>query len=200
MNHIDDLAEFYALGDLSAAEKLAVEQHVVTCQACLRKLGEAEEMLLTLEQQYAATAPPRFLELGLNLDRRAPSRWWWVVAAAFALGLLPSMFAWLGRGPSDTNLAAIAMLHSHFNHSQFTGAGDAPSAKVLYPRDRSWIFVMVEGDKRYDVYAVNGSTATKLGAISPQGATSNFFAQHPGALDGVELRDGTTVVERAQVR
>ena len=199
MNHIDDLADFYALGSLSPAERMAVEQHVVTCQPCLRKLGEAEEMLLNLEQQYAAPAAPRLLEL--NLDRRAPSRWWWVVAAAFALGLLPSTFAWMGRGgASDSNLAMIALLHSHFNHSQFAGATTAPSAKVMYARDRSWIYVVVEGNKRYDVYAVSGSTATKLGAISPQGATSNLFVKNPGVLDGVELRDGTTVVERAQVR
>ena len=30
MTHIDDLAEFYAMGSLSAAERMAVEEHVVT--------------------------------------------------------------------------------------------------------------------------------------------------------------------------
>ena len=199
MTHIDDLAEFYAMGSLSQAERMAVEEHVVTCQECLRKLGEAEELLLALEKQNVAVTPPRGLA-ALSLERRAPSRWWLVVAAAFVLGLLPSIPAFLSRGAqSENNLAMIALLHSHFNHAQFVGT-NAPSAKVMYARDKSWIYVVVEGSEHYDVYAVKGATATKIGAISPQGTTSNLYVQNPGALDGVELRDGSTVIERAQVR
>ena len=198
MSHIDELAELYALGSLSAAERAAIDAHAATCVECLRKLGEAEEAILALEGQYAPVEPPATLNSRLRFER-SHARWWVAIAAAFVIGLLPSVWFASQRG-GEANLAAIAMLHSHFNHAQFVGAANAPIAKVLYPRDKSWIYVMVEGSERYDVYAISGSVATKLGSITPQGSTSNLFVQNPGALDRVELRDGATVVESAQVR
>lgn len=201
MNHIDDVAELYALGELMPAERAAVDAHASKCPTCLRKLGEAEETILALEREHVAVAPSGFIASGLQLERRAPSRWWLVVAAAFALGLLPSVPSLLQRGAqSQNNLAAIAMLHSHFNHAQFSGADAAPAAKVLYARDKSWIFVMVEGSERYDVYAVNGTVATRIGQVAPQGSTSNLYLTNPGVLDRIELRDGSTLVESAKVR
>ncbi len=156
---------------------------------------------LELEGQYAPVRPPAALDAAMRFERATPSRWWLVVAAAFAIGLLPSVPLLLQRqAQGEGNIAAIAMLHSHFDHAQFSGASTAPSAKVLYARDRAWIYVMVEGVERYDVYAVSGRVATRIGTIAPQGATSNLFVRSPGAVDRVELRSGTTVVEAAQIR
>lgn len=201
MTHVDDLAELYALGSLSEGERAAVDAHAAKCAPCLRALGEAEETLLALEGQYETIAPPAQLDARIRFERATPSRWWLVVAAAFAIGFLPSVPLLLQRqSQGQENIAAIAMLHSHFNHAQFSGASGAPSAKVLYARDRAWLYVMVEGAQRYDVYAVNGAVATRIGTIAPQGATSNLFVQSPGTLDRVELRSGTQVVETAQIR
>ncbi len=196
MNHIDDVAELYALGALSEAERAAVDRHVTGCAGCARKLGEAEEVLLALEGQYEPVQPPPALDARMKFARSSsPLGWWVAIAAAFVIGLLPS--AWFAsQRNSAIDLAMIAMLHSHFNHAQFAGSTNAPIAKVLYPRDKSWLYVIVEGSERYDVYA-NG---VKLGTVFPQGATSNLFVQNPGPVERIELREGTTVIESAQVR
>jgi hypothetical protein len=201
VTHIDDLAELYALGSLDERERVAVDAHVAQCPACLRKLGEAEETLLALEAQYVPVQPPAALDENMRFERKASSGWWLVVAAAFVIGLLPSVPLLLQRqAHGEGDIAAIAILHSHFSHSQFSGADSAPSAKVLYARDRAWLYVMVEGAQHYDVYKVRGGIATRLGTIAPQGATSNLFVELPGALDRVELRSGTALVETAQIR
>jgi hypothetical protein len=94
------------------------------------------------------------------------------------------------------------MIHSHFNHAQFAAVGSAnpPAAKVIYARDRSWLFVVADGSQRYAVYAIKGTASTRLGDLQPQGATSTLYIAHAPAADAVELREGSSVVERAALR
>ena len=81
------------------------------------------------------------------------------------------------------------------------GSTNAPAAKVIFARDRSWLFVVADGSQRYTVYAINGSAATRLGELQPQGSTSSLYVAHAPTADAVELREGSTSDrERAPLR
>jgi hypothetical protein len=196
--HIGDAAELYALGALTPEEQAAVDAHVAQCSECLRRVGEAEETVLALERVNVPPAGALRTGSVLPFDRRRSSSTWWIAAvaaaAAFVLGfMLPH------RAPQQPELATLAMLHSHFAHAQFTGRG-APVAKVLYARDRSWYYVIVEGSHRYEVYGLHGLQGTNLGATRPNGESSELFVRNPSRFDGLELRDRGMLVETAAIR
>jgi hypothetical protein len=192
--HVGELAELYAAGMLDERERASVEAHVAQCAECLRRVGEAEETVLALERRFKTSdAMPSLRRLTLA---RAPASWW--VAPAIAAALLVGWL--LPRPGSPTNPATFAMVHSHFNHAQFTGAAGAPSAKVLYARDRSWYYVIVDGRHRLDVYGITGAQATALGTTSPNGNTSALFSPARVPFERVELRNRGTLVETAAIR
>ncbi len=137
---------------------------------------------------FAVAAPLRSAPTG-------SSAWWLPVAAAAALivGMaLPNLFA---RNESPT----LAMIHSHFNHAQFSGL-NAPPAKVIYARDRSWYYVIVEGAHRYGVVGVGNGGSVEIGTTQPKGETSELFVRNGRPFDRVELRDGERTIEAASIR
>jgi anti-sigma factor RsiW len=200
--HIGELAELYVLGDLEPGERSAVEVHIASCMQCLRQVGEAEETLLALERGSLAEPTPAFLDRQMRFA--APRRRYAALALAAAAGLVLGILTMLPGyfRPQAPQAALVAMIHSHFNHAQFAvvGSANAPAAKVIYARDRSWLFVVADGSQRYAVYAINGPASTRLGDLQVQGATSTLYVAHAPAADAVELRDGSTVVERAALR
>jgi anti-sigma factor RsiW len=200
--HIGELAELYVLGELDASERAAVEAHIAGCMPCLRQVGEAEETLLALERAALAEPTPALLDRRMRFA--APQRRYAALALAAAAGLVLGILTMLPGylRPQAPQVALVAMIHSHFNHAQFAavGSANAPAAKVIYARDRSWLFVVADGSQRYAVYAIKGTASTRLGDLQPQGATSTLYIAHAPAADAVELREGSSVVERAALR
>jgi anti-sigma factor RsiW len=198
-DHVGESAELYALGLLDAAEIRAVDEHTRECEACAKRVGEAEETVLDLERTARPVPAPASLDRRMHFTRRGLDvRVWLAVAAALALGFSIGVAGLFRPAPPAREAATVAMVESHFNHAQFAGTG--PPAKVIYARDRSWIYVIVAAGERYDVYAVRGGQARLVGSTQSNGATSEAFIAQPGALDAVELRSGSTVVETARVR
>ncbi|MBV9332585.1 MAG: zf-HC2 domain-containing protein [Candidatus Eremiobacteraeota bacterium] len=193
--HIGESAELYALGALEPAEQAAVEAHIAQCVQCLRRVGEAEETLLALERANVVRAASGDIRTPVAFMRRHIV---WLLpltaAAAFIIGLLFPRTT--PQSPHD--LATLAMIGSHFSHAQFTGQG-AP-AKVLYARDRSWYYVIVEGWHRYAVYGFAGGARLKLGETMPSGKTSELFTRSSGRYDRLELFDRSTVAGTATIR
>ncbi len=192
--HIGEAAELYATGHLDESERVAVDRHVAGCAECLRRLGEAEETVLALELGSVASAAP-IGSLTLPAERRGVSPWWLLpaIAAAFVLGLfLPGK-----QAPRDA--ATLAMIGSHFAHSQFTGPAAVP-AKVIYARDGAWYYVIVAGAHRYAVSGVRGATVTGLGVTEPQGQASALFVRAGMRFDRLTMSDGGAVVEAAAIR
>lgn len=194
--HIGENAELYAIGSLDDMERRRVEAHVANCADCLRRLGQAEETVLGLESETPEVPLPGNARAPEFRTYRVP-RWWLgavAVAAAFIIGfLLPRPGA-----PPANGAAQIAMVHSHFNHSQFEGRG--PLAKVLYARDRSWYYVVIEGSHTYTVSGVSPSGTISLGTTVPRDGTSELFLRHAEPFSRIELRDGAQLVESAQIR
>jgi hypothetical protein len=193
--HVGELGELYAAGALDERERAVVEAHVARCDACLRRLGEAEETVLALERGSKIADEVRFAGKPLGFVQRRS--WGWTVlavAAALIVGFL------VPHSTPQQNPAMLAMIHSHFSHAQFSGTASAPAAKVLYARDRSWYYVIVEGAHRYDVEGLANGRVTSLGATEPNGATSELFSQAKMGFDRLELRDRGTPIESARIR
>ncbi|HYL27221.1 MAG TPA: hypothetical protein VEW74_05255, partial [Candidatus Nitrosotalea sp.] len=143
------------------------------------------------------SAPAIGRRTAIAFPRRGIAAWWLPVAAAAALiiGLL------IPRGGTPRHdLAMVAMLHSHFSHAQFAGAQDAPAAKVLYAHDRSWYYVIVEGQHRYEVYGVPSGQRFPLGSTEPRGTTSELFVRRGRTFDRVELDNRGAALETAAIR
>ncbi|HYH45330.1 MAG TPA: hypothetical protein VEG34_06545 [Thermoanaerobaculia bacterium] len=90
--YIDEhqVAERYALGQLSADDAARFEEHSLACPECLDRLEAADELRLGLRHLAAEEAAGTVLRLGL-LARLARSRAApWAVAALVLIALLPS--------------------------------------------------------------------------------------------------------------
>jgi hypothetical protein len=202
--HIGELAELYVLGDLDANDVALLEAHIATCAACLRRVGEAEETVLALERGDAAAVVPAMLERRLELPQRRRLPFVSIASAAAAglvIGILATLLAFSFRS-NDTQRALVAMVGSHFNHAQFAPVGSqrAVPAKVIYARDRHWLFIIATGAVRYHVYAVDAHGGVSLGDLHPGGGSSTLFVGHPVTQTTLELLDGATIVERAVLR
>ena len=193
--HIGENAELYAIGTLDDLERQRVEAHVANCADCLRRLGQAEETVLGLERETPAEPLPANARAPRFASRGTAGWWIGVVAAAAALVLgylLPHP-----QAPSN-GAAQVAMINSHFNHAQFVGGG--PPAKVIYARDHSWYYVIIEGSHTYAVDGIGSNGRTDVGTTTPRDGTSELFVPHAARFKQIDLREGTNIIATAQIR
>ena len=143
-DHIGEHAELYALGQLDELESSRVERHARTCDACARRLGEAEEAVLGLiESGDVAAEPPIELDRRVRFSGQPPRAWIAAVAAAFLVGLLPWGVTTLrhsdqGTG-SNQQLAMNAMLAGHFLHVPVAPLSPGCSAGESDLSARGWL-------------------------------------------------------------
>lgn len=193
--HDDELIELYALGTLEPEERAQVEDHIAECAPCRARFVEAVSVVAAMTEPYAQAGPGR---------RTAPAEprvaRFAALAAVFAL-LFAGTFAYAvierSRGAVQTAPLA-AIVASHFVHAQFQGvAPAAPQAKVLYARDGSWIYVIVNAPASYRVVGVRGGQKTELASTSVTGAESTAFVRTAQRYTAVELREGDALTARA---
>lgn len=203
--HIEELAELYALGALDDAERASVDAHVHSCAVCAKRLGEAEQFIAdTIEEREPADNLDVRVRRTFAPKRAFAPRWGSLVAAAFVLGLLPGLiFAALYHPAqpfqADRDRAVAAMVNSHFLHAQFTPLGpDAPKAKVIYGRSEPWRFFVAQTTHAYTVRAENANGASVLGALHVSGDAAELFVPQTSARSFV-LLDGARVVARVRL-
>lgn len=71
--HIDELAELYALGSLSAPERTAVERHLRKCARCADRVRAAEETVAFISDLEEHHEPPQTITAAF-VARLAASR------------------------------------------------------------------------------------------------------------------------------
>lgn len=190
--HIDESAELYALGALGEGERAQVDAHVVQCDACAARLGEAERTITAMEEGTASAAP----RIG---TWRFPAA---LIAAAFILGLVPSGWFWSAQQRAnaynaDREGALAAMVSSHFSHAQFQPlVADAPKAKLLYARNGRWVYAVAQTGKLLLLKAQTGDSTVPLGTLRVLGDSAELFVRDAGAARSFVLNDGTRDVER----
>lgn len=203
--HIEELAELYALGVLDDAERASVDAHAQSCALCARRLGEAEQFIAdTIAEDEPSGALDVRVRAAFAPKRAFAPRWGSLVAAAFVLGLLPGLlFAALYRPAqpfqTDRDRAIGAMVNSHFLHAQFKPlAPDAPKAKVIYGRSQPWRYFVAQTTHAYTVRAENANGASVLGALHVSGDAAELFVPQTSARSFV-LVDGARVVARVRL-
>lgn len=201
--HIEELAELYALGALDDAERASVDAHVHSCATCAQRLGQAEALIaeLTPEVQPPAALDARMRSAFVPRTRFTAPRWQGLVAAAFIIGLLPGLiFAALYKPAApfqaDRDRAIAAMVNSHFVHAQFIAlTPDAPKAKVLYGRGSPWRFFVAQSTHAYAVKAQTPQGASIVGTLHVSGDAAELFVPQSDARTFV-LLDGSRPVAR----
>lgn len=200
--HLEELAELYALGALPDRERAAAQVHIASCAACANRVGQAEETVASMVSAHETPLPQLDRRIrAAFISRRTARSWYPFVAAAFILGLLPSLFL-LQRDRSleaaDANRAQAlsAMVHSHFLHAPFAKlTPDAPSAKAIFARDGSWLYVIATSDK--DLILTAGGRA--LGTVTGSGDERTLFLAHPPRAKQISLSDGSRELARATI-
>lgn len=190
--HIGESAELYALGSLGEDERAQVDAHVMQCDACAARLGEAERTVAAMER--SAEAPAARVRTW-----RVPAG---VAAAAFVLGLIPSAWFWsaqqrAGAYNADRERALAAMVSSHFSHAQFERlAANAPSAKLIYARNGQWVYAVAETAKPLVLKVRTGSGDVSLGTLHALGGSAELFVTDAGAGRSFVLSEGGADIER----
>lgn len=204
-DHVGEDAELYALGQLDDVANARLTKHVRTCETCARRVGAAEDAVLRLIE--AGNVPA---ELPLELDRRmrferSRTTAWWpaAVVAALLIGLLPWGVERMQRSVPVVadQQAATAMLAGHFNHAALRALGpDAPSAKVVYPREGGWLYVLAgPGKTALDVAVVAGTARQTVASLAPGDRTRTVFVRYPGRVNDVELLENGLPVASARL-
>lgn len=197
MNHIDELAELYALGSLEPFEQSKVDAHIATCEACRRRVSDAERVVLALAEAQPQIEPsrpvPRAPARASTSPRPSGNAWRFAVGIAAGL-ILPLLIllpvAFRARQAQERdNVALSALVNSHFNHVSFTpSVPGAPPAKLLYARAGEWLYVIVvqpRSDLTVEVRDAHGvRTVGTIAGNRPQGS---LFVARPGPVQEVLL-------------
>ena len=203
--YVEERADGYALGVLDEAERATLDTHVVGCAACSRALGEAEADVVGLIPRKDPS-PQLAHRIGATLAAPAARGFSWrpyAVAAAFALLLLGALVTTLGERNQQRlialqSTAMTAMLHGHFVHAQFAPlAAAAPLAKVVFAHEATWLYVIVEGDRRVRVVGEPGNVS--FGVTAPFGSASTLFVPSAPGVRNVLLFEGKSAIERATI-
>jgi hypothetical protein len=193
MQHLDENAELYALGELDPAERAEIEAHLATCTACVERVAEAASVVAAM----ASALPAR----DTRSARRPSSPLWLAAAAVIAIGF--GILGWaevmLRYQTASTAIALQTLVNNHFLHVQMTGtSATAPNAKVMYGRDGSWIYVIVDAPQsRLHVVLTRAGERRDVGELEAAGHVSALLVENAGHPRLVELRDITGVTNAA---
>jgi len=214
--HVEDLVELYTLGALTDEERTVVDEHLRACVNCTRLVGESERDLALIASRETQRTAPR--ELATRVERmlrahkivssRAESRdgrWRLAaaMAAAFIVGILPSLYLWNeNRELHGAMLAQSAamervVLAAH-RTSAFHPTKKGPPAQVMYAPDGSWYVVIVRGvSKTLAVVWMHDGAHTMLGNAVPHGGIATLYLPKSHRMDRLALMDGGRVVAEA---
>jgi len=183
-------------------ERAAAEAHIAQCDACARRVGEAEEALADLVRPQTPSPQLDRRLHALFVRRGGGARAFYpLVAAALIVALLPGAFFWqrdrdLRASDARNRQAVAAMIGSHFLHSQFVKAApDAPPAKAIFARNGAWLYVIAVTDR--DLTLSSGGRV--IGQLSGTGNERSAFIEHPPATKSLVLMDGSRTLAHAAV-
>lgn len=210
--HVDELAELYALGSLEDLDRARVERHTASCAACAARLSEAEDSVAHIAELQTLHAPPARLKARLHASLAPGSvRHAWVrtvpaaIAAAIVLALIPT---WVAVDRTRTvavmrqDEQALAKIASApFARAQFMSAHNRPmDAKVLYGMRGDWYYVVVMHPKPgMQVAYVHGGKMEMLGTVAAHGASGTLYLPVNHKMEELALISGGAIVGDAHL-
>lgn len=202
---VSDRADEYALGTLAPGEIETIDAHVRDCSICARLLGEVEEAVIGLieHREPSRQLGGRIATMLRGAQSRRNSWQRFAFAAGFVLAILGMLVANVEER-NQRHLIALqstamtAMLHGHFIHAQFaTIVPGAPLAKVVFAREKRWLYIIVEGNRALQVVGEPGDVS--LGTTRPFGSTSTLFVPYAPGIAHVILQEGAQTIEQVRV-
>ncbi|HET9096464.1 MAG TPA: zf-HC2 domain-containing protein [Candidatus Baltobacteraceae bacterium] len=216
-DHIDELAELYALGSLSELERARVERHAAQCSQCAGDLRRAQETVAALAQAQAQPLHEAPSSLQRRLDRslvKSPRRrglTWHpfaaAVAAAIVLAFIPTWVAvdrnsaLIAMRQDERALARLASAGTQISHAQFMSPKNRPmNAKVLYGPHGDWYYVVVMHPRPgMQVAYVHDGRMEMLGTVATHGESGTLYLPVNHKMDELALLEGSTVVADAHL-
>ncbi len=206
-SHIDDEAALYALGALGDEERAAIDAHARSCSTCAALLGAAEEdvaLAASMEPQHEAPSllPARITR---TLDRNRVWQPFAALAAAFVIGLLPSVYLWhqnqtLHATMSAQTAAMQRVASAEHRMARFHGMNARSSASVMYAPDGSWYVVLVRDvSKSLEVAWMHDGEQTMLGTAVPHDGVAVLYLPRSHRMDQLALMDGARTVAVADL-
>lgn len=206
-SHLGDLAQLFALGVLEPDERADIEAHLRACDDCSQEVGRAEATVAALtdatvpaaelpaslaSRLHASASRALPVPRGARFATFASSAGWRAFAASVVLGIVLVGGA-LGRNAQLRNslraddLAFATIATSHFRHTDFVGR---TPAKVLYARDGSWVYLIVD-EPACQCRLVGRATSEvrDLGVPEPRGETATLFVARANRPHMLELVD-----------
>jgi hypothetical protein len=211
--HIEELAELYALGSLEQFERARVEQHIDRCDDCRSRVQDAEDTVAALAQAQAQPpqqAPPALRRrLESSLHARPAMHWgsWAALAAVIVLVLIPAWVA-VDRNTrlnamhqDERALARLASAGTQIDHAQFMSPTKQPmNAKVLYGPHGDWYYIVVLHPRPdMQVAYVHGGQMEMLGTVAMHGESGTLYLPVNHKMDELALLEGNTVVADAHL-
>jgi hypothetical protein len=216
IDHIDELAELYAVGSLDELESARVERHAAECATCSARLHEAEMAIASLAQAQAVPLREPSAQLQTRLKRSLKQRNRGVlawrpfaaaVAAAIVLALIPTWVA-VDRNSAlqamrqdERALARLASAGTQIDHAQFMSPKNEPmNAKVLYGPHGGWYYVVVMHPRpNMQVAYVHEGRMEMLGTVAMHGESGTLYLPVNHKMDELALVQGGTVVADAHL-
>lgn len=183
MNHIEEDAELYALGLLDAHERERIDDHVLSCDVCVRRLGEAERAVAAL------------IDTAMAPVARHPRRWQsFAVNAGLGLGFAASLIAAIGfhRALDADGTVMAWFATSHFAHAQFqTPSGKTLDVKAVYERHGHWYAIVANGTPSWHAIVIepDGTRRVLPQTFANRGAASVLTIPDPPRAREIELDD-----------
>ena len=210
--HVDELAELYALGSLEDLDRARVERHASSCALCAQRISDAEESVTRIAELQTLHEPPARLQSRLRSSFTAAHvRHAWLrtipaaIAAVLVLALIPTWVA-VDRtrtvavmGQDEQALAKIAS--APFARAQFMSARKRPmNAKVLYGMHGDWYYVVVMHPRPgMQVAYVHGGKMEMLGTVAMHGASGTLYLPVNHKMEELALVSGGAIVGDAHL-
>jgi hypothetical protein len=216
-DHVEELAELYALGALDDLEGARVRRHAASCQECTKRISDAENAVAALAEDRAVPLRPvpeslsRRLQTSIERGRRTPffDKYRTFAATAAAAAVCTFLPTWLilhGAAPQSMSqderaLARIAASGTQVAHAQFMATpSKAMDAKVLYGPHGDWYYIVVmHPHAGMHVAYVHGGRMEMLGDVAMHGESGTLYLPVNHKMDELALLDGTRVVADAHL-
>ncbi|MFN7950893.1 MAG: cupin domain-containing protein [bacterium] len=189
MNHLGDRLVELALGTLAPGERVTLEEHVASCDACREELVRTQRTMGGLALDLRATPPPAALRERLSAAVRGSKRFWPFVdrvaglfdvapdEAERVLGRIDEPSAWV----ADAVVPRATLLLVSPGPRREGGIASLirmpPGSR--YPRHRHLgeeRFLMLQGGVRFD----DGSSADAGDSVLGAAGTAHHFVVLPG--------------------
>jgi anti-sigma-K factor RskA len=213
-DHIEELAELYAIGSLDRQEREQVERHVAGCARCASRLDEAERAVAEMAAGQPQYEPPSALRERLRASVAPPraraAQHWGLVGLAFAAALAIAFIpTWLAvdrtrvvsqaMRQDERALAQLAKAQA-FNRADFMARNKPMDAKVLYGTKGDWYYVIVMHPRPgMQVAYVHGGRMEMLGTVAMHGESGTLYLPVNHKMDELALLEDNKVVADAHL-